>query len=156
MVMAGFTNRGKKRLLDILFRSQQVPAHFYIAMFTNAVVPTVTINTVSDLAQISTGNGYQDGGYELTTGSADFDYISEDDALNKAVIQIKNISWTATGGIIPSSGSGARYACLTDDGATVPNRNVFCWWDLASDRYASSGNDFIIQNLQIDLTEYSW
>ena len=74
--MAGFTNRGKKRLLDILFRSQQVPAHFYIAMFTNAVVPTVTINTVSDLAQISTGNGYQDGGYELTSGSADFDYIS--------------------------------------------------------------------------------
>lgn len=151
--MAGVTNRGKKRLLQILFRNEDVPAHYYVALFTSTVVPTSDTNTISDLTQIATGNGYDSGGYQLTSGSADFDFIAEDDDLNKAIIQLKNISWTASGGNIPSSGNGARYACLTDDNATIANRAIIAFWDLLADRYVSSGNALIIQNLQIDLGE---
>ena len=108
---------------------------------------------MSDLTQINTGNGYADGGYQLTPGATDFDVWNEDDAGDQGEIQIKDIVWTASGGPIPSSGSGARYAVLTDDNATVANREILAYWDLVSDRSVSSGQTLTLQDCEIDLNE---
>lgn len=70
-----------------------------------------------------------------------------------ALVQIKDVSWTASGGSIPSSGSGARYAVLTDDNATVGNREVLAYWDLTSDRTVSDGQTLTLQDLEIDANE---
>lgn len=151
--MAGLTNRGKKRMLEICFRAENIPGGFYVALIKSTTPPNADINTLGQLAQIATGNGYSDGGYLLSSGSAGFDYLSQVDALDVAVLQLSDVSWTASGGNIPSSGSGARYACLTDNNATVANREVFCYWDLLADRSVSSGYTLVIQNLQVKLVE---
>jgi hypothetical protein len=68
-------------------------------------------------------------------------------------IQIKDVAWTASGGNIPASGDGARYAVLTDDNGTVASREVFQWWDLSSDRTVSDSQVLTLQDLQIDIRD---
>lgn len=151
--MAGFTNKGKFQLLEWVFRSASVPTKFYIALVTSAVAPDPDINTLGQLTQITVGNGYLDGGYELTPGDTDFDYSNEDDALDLGEVQVKDVVWTATGGPIPLSGDGARYAVLTDDNATIANREVLAYWDLVSDREVSVGQTLTLQDCELNLTE---
>ena len=151
--MAGFTNKGKYRLLGWVFRGDTEPTNYYVALVTSATAPTADTNTLSDLTEIAAGNGYTTGGYQLTPGSSDFDMHSEDDTNDKALVQIKDVSWTASGGNLPSSGSGARYAVLTDDNATVGNREVLAYWDLGSDRTISDGQTLTLQDCELDLLE---
>jgi hypothetical protein len=122
--MAGFTNKGKMRALEATFRGGDT---FYVALVTSADAPGPDTNTLDDLTQIATGNGYADGGFELTGNSTDFDTLTEDDSNDRGLIQIKDVAWTASGGAIPASGDGARYAVLTDDNATVANRERVVW-----------------------------
>lgn len=147
------TNKGKYHLLHAALRRTSLPTNYYIALVTSATAPTVDINTLSELTEIAAGNGYTSGGYQLTPGATDFDTITEDDANDKALIQVKDVVWTASGGAIPGSGNGARYAVLTDDNATVGSREVYAAWDLTSDRSVSSGQTLTLQDLQIDATE---
>jgi len=152
--MAGMTNRGKKLLVDYYFRRQgTLPTNFYVAMVTSAIAPSPDTNLLSDLTQIAVGNGYADGGYQLTPNTTDFDVLTEDDALDKAILQIKDVVFNAAGGPIPASGNGARYGALTDDNATVANRQVFFYWDFVSDRSVASGSPLTLQDLRMDLTE---
>jgi hypothetical protein len=149
---SGVTNRGKKLLLDYVFRATALPANFYVALVTSATAPTADTNTVSELTEIAAGNGYTSGGYSLTKNSTDFDVLTEDDTNDKAIIQIKDVVWTASGGAIPASGNGARYAVLTDYNATVGSRQVMAWWDLTSDRTVSSGQPLTLQDCELDIT----
>lgn len=151
--MAGLTNRGKKRIMDAFFRNQNVPTNLYLALCTSANTPTADTNTLSELTQIATGNGYTDGGYQLSRNTTDFDVLTEDDSGDKAIIQLKDIVWSASGGSIPSSGDGARWAVLTDDNVTVGSRDVLGFWNLVSDRSVSTGQDLTLQNCEIDATE---
>ena len=152
--MAGMTNRGKKLLVDYYFRRQgTLPTNFYVAMVTSAIAPSPDTNLLSDLTQIAVGNGYADGGYQLTPNTTDFDVLTEDDTLDKAILQIKDVVFNAAGGPIPASGNGARYGALTDDNATVANRQVFFYWDFVSDRSVASGSPLTLQDLRMDLTE---
>lgn len=151
--MAGWTNKGKMRLLSWGLRAATRPTNFYVALVTSATAPTADTNVMSDLTQIATGNGYTSGGYSLTPGNTDFDVLTEDDTGDKGYIQIKDVVWTASGGSIPGSGNGARYAVLTDDNATVANREVLAYWDLSSDRTVSSGQTLTLQDLQLDARE---
>jgi len=148
-----WTNRGKFLMLDWVFHKETMPTKFYIALVTSAVAPTVDINTLGELTQIATGNGYTDGGYELTPGATDFDVMTEDDSGDKALVQIKDIVWTASGGPIPDSGDGARYAVLTDDNGTIANRQVIAAWDLVSDRSATEGHSITLEDCELDATE---
>jgi hypothetical protein len=68
-------------------------------------------------------------------------------------VQIKDLIWTATGGSLPTSGNGARWAVLTDANATVGNREVWKYWDLVSDRSVSVGQTLTLQNLEARITE---
>lgn len=151
--MAGLTNRGKKMILDYCFARTARPTNFYVALVTSATAPTADTNTMADLTQIATGNGYTDGGYQLTPGSTDFDASAENDTSDYGYIQLKDVSWTASGGSIPDSGDGARYAVITDDNGTVGNRIVLAYWDLTSDRSVSNGQIITLQNCEIRLTE---
>lgn len=151
--MAGMTNRGKYLLLGRTFRGTTIPANFYVALVTSAAAPTADTNVLGDLTQIATGNGYTDGGYQLAPGATDFDVFTEDDTNDKALIQLKDITWTASGGNLPASGGGARYAVLTDDNLTVASRQVEDYWDLSADRTVSSGQSLTLQDCEIDITE---
>jgi len=151
--MAGWTNKGKWRVLGYSFVNQTVPTNYYVALVTSATAPTADTNTMTDLTQINTGNGYSDGGYQLTPGATDFDTHTEDDTGDRGLVQIKDVTWTASGGSIPNGGSGARYAVLTDDNATVANREIYAYWDLTSDRSVSDGQDLTLQNLELRANE---
>lgn len=151
--MAGSTNKGKYRTLEAYLRGGTIPTNFYVVLVTSATAPDADTNTLSDLTQIATGNGYTDGGYQLTPNATDFDTLTEDDSNDKALIQIKDVSWTASGGTIPSTGDGARYAVLTDDNGTVSSREVLFYWDLSSDKSVVDGQTLTLKNLEIDVTE---
>ena len=151
--MAGFTNRGKYLMLGYVFRGTTLPTNFYVALVTSAVAPAQDHNTLSQLTEIAAGNGYTTGGYQLTPGTTDFDVQTENDTSDLALVQIKDVIWTASGGSIPSSGGGARYAVLTDNNVTVGSRQIIAYWSLSSDRTVSSGQTLTLQNCELDLTE---
>lgn len=144
-----WTNRGKFLTLSWAFRNATRPTNFYLALVTSAVAPTADINTLSQLTEIANGNGYTSGGYQLTPGATDFDSLVENDTNDRGELQLKDIVWTATGGSLPASGGGARYAVLLTDEATVGNRQVICAWDLVSDRSVSVGQPLTLQNCEL-------
>lgn len=151
--MAGFTNKGKMNLLAWALRGVAVPTTFYVALFTSATAPTADTNTKSQLTEVASGNGYTTGGIAVNNDSTDFDVLTEDDGTDRGFIQIKDLVWTASGGALPASGSGARYACLTDDNATQGSREILFYWDLGADYSVSSGQTLTLQNLEIRINE---
>lgn len=151
--MAGVTNRGKVRIADIVFRAASPPTNFYLALVTSATAPTADTNLMSDLTEIAAGNGYTSGGISLARNSTDFDVLTEDDTNDYAELQIKDITWTASGGDLPASGSGARYAVLTNDNGTVSLRDVWSYFDLVSARSVSTGQALTLQNCTLRLAE---
>lgn len=146
---SGWTNKGKYSILDAYFRAAGAPTNFYVALVTSATAPTADTNTLSQLTEIAAGNGYTSGGVSLDKNSTDFDTITEEDTDDRGEIQIKDLTWTASGGDIPDSGDGARYAVLTDDNVTVGSREVYAWWDLESDRSVSDGQALTLEDLEL-------
>src|SRR3989304_4018994 len=100
--MAGWTNKGKYRTLSWALRGATRPTNFYLALVTSAVAPNQDINTLSQLTEITAGNGYTTGGYSLVPGATDFDVLTEDDTNDRGLLQIKDVVWTASGGSIPA------------------------------------------------------
>ena len=143
----GMTNRARKNMYDIVYRDAAPPANFYVALCTVTDTPTAGTNIFGELTEIAIGNGYDSGGYQLNRNATDFDLLQEDDANNRADLYIKDLAYTAMGGPLPASGDGAIWAVLTDDNATVANREVWGWWDLGSARTVSDGQDLILENL---------
>lgn len=151
--MPGWTNKGKMRTLQQAFVRTPLPVNFYVALVTSAVAPDADTNTLSQLTQIAAGNGYTSGGFQLTPNATDFDTVVEDDATDVGYVQIKNVAWTASGGPIPASGGGARYAVLTDDNGTVGSREVYFYWDLVSDTSVTAGGTLTLADLTIRAKE---
>jgi hypothetical protein len=140
-------------MFNSYFRATGTPTVFYIFLATSAAAPTADTNTKSQLTEIATGNGYSAGGLSVARNATDFDVLTEDDTNDRALIQLKNQVWTASGGPIPSSGSGARYSIITDDNATLANREVFFYHDLVSDRSISDGQTLTLIDVEIRLNE---
>lgn len=151
--MAGFTNRGKKLMLDSFIRGVAAPATLYMALVTSATAPTADTNTLSDLTEIAAGNGYTAGGMAVARNATDWPTSTEDDSGDLAKVIAKNLVWTATTANLPASGNGARYAVLLDDNATVGSRQVIAYFDLAADRTVSVGQTLTLQGCELDLTE---
>ena len=155
-----WTNRGKFLLLDWVFRGTPLPDSFYVALITADDIPTVDTNLFSELTEITEGNGYDSGGFELDLDASapSFDVLTEDDANDRAIIQVKDVFWeVSSGGTIPASGNVARYAILTDStgesGEVVSERQVLAVWDLIDDRYAADGETFTLTNLELRAVE---
>jgi len=147
----GWTNRGLKNILAAIFNGVALPTNFYVACVTSAAAPTEATNTKTELTEIANGNGYTTGGYQLTKNTTDFPTLTETDASHLAIVSIKDLVWTADSGSLPGSGSGARYAILTDDNATQGSREVWAWWDLVSDRSVSVGQTLTLHLCQLSL-----
>lgn len=150
--MTGFTNKGKAFLLKYL-RGVAIPANLYVALVTAATPPTADTNVLGDLTQITAGNGYTDGGFQLTPDTTDFDTLTENDTDDRGEVKIKDVAWTAAGGPIPSAGSPARYAVLTDDNGTIASREVLFWWDLGADVQVSATQIITLIDLEIRISE---
>jgi hypothetical protein len=146
---SGWTNRGAYLMFLDFFRNTSEFTNFYVALVTDATTPTVDHNTLGQFTEIAAGNGYTSGGFQLARNATDFDSATEDDTDNRMELQIKNVAWTASGGSIPSSGSGARWALLTTDEGTVANRQVIGWWDLTSNRTATVGQVLTLIDLEL-------
>lgn len=151
--MAGWTNKGKYAMLGWAYRAETIPTNFYVALLTSATAPTADIDSMTDVTEIAAGTGYTAGGYQVTPGATDFDTWTEVDASDWAIVQLKDIVWTASGGSIPNSGNGARWAVLTDDNATPANREIYHYWDLVSDRSVSDGQTLTLQDCEIRIAE---
>ena len=145
------TNKWRFKILDWITQGTAVPTAFYVALITNTNPPDVDDNVFSDLTEIAAGNGYTAGGVSLTPGATDFDDITEDDSGDLAYAQIKDIEWIASGGPIPSSGSPARFAILTDDNGTQADREVYHVWDLGGDVVAADTQGILLRDLQMDI-----
>ena len=148
---SGTTDRGKFQLLKYAFDATSVPSTYYLALCTSATTPAKTSNVFSDLQQVSAGNGYTSGGSALTADT-DFTVAEEDSTVGASVI-VSNVTWTASGGNIPASGDGARWAVLLD--GNTSSANVLAYFDLSSDRTVSDGQTLTIQACEIDLNEPS-
>ncbi|HYN37891.1 MAG TPA: hypothetical protein VES39_01425 [Rhodospirillales bacterium] len=149
--MSGWTNRGAYRMLGVRFRGQSNPSAFHLALVTATPTPDDADNTLGDLSEIADGNGYTAGGQALSPGSTDFDVWTEDDANHRALVQLRDVLWTASGGAIPGSGDDARYAVLTDANATVGSREVFHFWNLGSALSALAGQSLTVRDAEIQL-----
>ena len=152
--MAGVTNKGKYVLLGNTFRGETPDTTLYIALLTDASAPTADTNVFdSPLDEIDAGNGYVAGGTSLTPGATDFDVWTEDDTNDRALVQLKDITWTATGGAIPATGDDARYFIITDANGTQTLREVFCYGDLGGDYGVSEDQDLTLEDVEIRINE---
>lgn len=152
--MAGWTNRGKFAILGTYLRGASIPGSaFAVFLAVAADAPTVDDNVKTDVTEIATGDGYSAGGINVARDSTDWDTLTEDDTNDRALAQIKDLVWTASGGPIPASGNGARYALLTDQNATVGSREILAFFDLSSDRSITDTQTLTLQNIELRLTE---
>lgn len=151
--MAGWTNKGKYQVMGQWFRTSTKPTVLYIALITSATAPVADINTFAEVTEITAGNGYVAGGTSVAFNSTDWDVWTEDDTNDRGLVQLKDMTWSASGGSIPSAGGGARYAIITDDNASQAAREIYFYFDLTSDRSVSDGQDLTLQDCEIRLNE---
>ena len=145
--MPGMTNRGKYAMLGTYFRADLThePAGFSARLITNAVVPTADTNLFSELTEITAGNGYTAGGLSLGRNSTDFDVLTEDDTNDRALVQVKDLVWTAAGGPIPSAGDPASYLVIVDD-EVAPQ--VILYFSLGSAVSVSATQSLTVQDAE--------
>lgn len=152
--MPGFiTNRGKKLLLQYALQNASLPTTLFLALGTATTAPTVDTDTMSQISEIAVGNGYTSGGQTVARNTTDWTTLTEDDTSDFATVKIIDKSWTASGGTLPTSGLGARWAFLTTDEATVANRQIIAGFDLVSANQVSAGQSLTIQNATAKLSE---
>jgi hypothetical protein len=145
------TNRWAYRIAKYIAHNVPLSSTFYLALAQATPAPTFDTNVFSELAEIAAGSGYLTGGILITRDVTDFDVVTEDDALNKAYLQMKDIVITASGGNIPPSGSGFRYIVLLDNNVTVADREVLAYWDLGSVETILDTQFIPLQNLELGL-----
>lgn len=149
---SGWTNHGKWLVLS-WFRGVALPTNFYVALCDQTTAPTADTDTKGTLTECPNGNGYTTGGISLTKNATDFDTLTEVDASDWSLLQVKDLVWTASGGNLPASGTGARWAVLTDDNATQGSRIVIAYYDLVSNRIVSDTQTLTLQDVELRLTE---
>ncbi len=120
----GFTNRGRLRFLQAALQDITLTG-FSIALVTVTVTPDADTKVLSELEEIIGGNGYSSGGEPIARSIVGFPISVEDDALDKGSVTMRDVFFTASGGTLPSSGLGVKFAVLTDNNPTVSNREVF-------------------------------
>ncbi len=149
--MAGWTNRGKYACLNQWAINVSPGTAYYMALVKTT--PDADDNLMVDLTQIALGNGYADGGLILNRNGTDFDVLTEDDGNDRALVQVKDIVWTASGGDLPSDSVGATYAVITDDDGVVADREVYHYGSLGGARVVSDTQTLTIQDFEIRLNE---
>jgi hypothetical protein len=89
----------------------------------------------------------------LNPNTTDFPGVTEADGLDYGGVTLKSVYFWGTGGNLPASGNGARWAVLTDDNPTVANREIYCYWSLGSNRIVSDSQALHLQAFEIQAKE---
>jgi len=147
----GFTNRGKLRAVQAFLQDIALTG-FNIALVTNTPPPNADTNLFSELEEINSGNGYSSGGEPVARSIVGFPVSNEDDLTDKSSVTMRDVFFTASGGNLPSSGGGIRFAVLTDDNATVGSREIFAFAEFDSDKTLNDGEVLSILDLLFSLT----
>ena len=150
--MGSFTNRGLMRFAEMAVRAATNPSYMYLTLCTDDTAPTVDTNTMASLTSINAGSGYAAAGYQLNPGTTDFDVLVEDDTLDRALVQIKDVSFIANGGPIPLTGDPFRYLVLCDYNVVLDNRQVWAWFDFGENKTIPDGQTLLLQNIELRLT----
>lgn len=119
-------------------------ADFKVHLVTSAVVPDWDTDTLGTLTEIATGNGYDGTGITVEDTATGFPTVDESAADDDWRAKIKDLTVTASGGAVPPSGSGASYAVLCDDNATVASRKVYAFYDLGTAQTIADGNSMTL------------
>jgi len=127
----GWTNKGKVRMVELLLQGIIPPTGFAIALVTDNIIPGPDTNILGDLDEVISGNGYTIGGEVITRDVTGFPISTEDDTLDKGSVTMKDVTFTASGGTLPASGDGIKFAILTDTNATITNREVYAYAEFA-------------------------
>jgi hypothetical protein len=97
--------------------------HTFKEVFTNSA-PLATYTQLSDITQISSGNGYTAG----AGGGNTLDSVTLTESGGTAKVTIADEVFTASGGSV----GPFRYIPIYNDSATSPADAVVCWFDYGS------------------------
>jgi hypothetical protein len=96
-------------------------------------LPLNTYTSLSEITQISAGNGYTTGGSTTTT--------SVGETSGTSTVSGTEVIFEASGGTI----GPFQYAVLYNDSATSPADALVAWWDYGSSVTLADGETFRIQ-----------
>jgi hypothetical protein len=148
------TNRGKFLIQGGYFLADGVPTTFYCALIdSGSTAPSIDTNTMSQLTEVSAGNGYTSGGVAVPRQTGGGASVVQDNTANTSTLTLADIAVAeASGGTIPSTGT-ALYAVLTTDEATVADRQIIAYTSLGSARSCPDGKIFKLTDHQIIFEE---
>jgi hypothetical protein len=104
---------------------------YKVALSNTAPVATNTI--LSDITQISAGNGYTSGGSTTT--------ITLAEVTGTTTVSGTQVVFTASGGSI----GPFRYVVLYNDTTTSPSKPLVAWWDYGSSLTLADGETFTVK-----------
>ena len=144
---SGFTNRGKFTCIRHLFdRGVALPTNFNFILVTDAKTPNADDNDLTGYTEIVNGNGYTTNGIARAANATNFPSAAEDDTNDWGQVLILDLVWTASGGNLPASGTGARWCLMLDDNATPATREIYAWIDLGANRIVSDGQSLTLDD----------
>jgi len=104
---------------------------YKVALSNTAPVATNTI--LSNITQISAGNGYTSGGSTTT--------ITLSETTGTTTVSGTQVVFTASGGSI----GPFRYVVLYNDTTTSPSKPLVAWWDYGSSLTLADGETFTVK-----------
>jgi hypothetical protein len=104
---------------------------YKVALSNTAPVATNTI--LSDITQISAGNGYTSGGSTTT--------ITLAEVTGTTTVSGTQVVFTASGGSI----GPFRYVVLYNDTTSSPSKPLVAWWDYGSSITLADGETFTVK-----------
>ena len=104
---------------------------YKVALSNTAPVATNTI--LSNITQISAGNGYTSGGSTTT--------ITLSETTGTTTVSGTQVVFTASGGSI----GPFRYVVLYNDTTTSPSKPLVAWWDYGSSITLADGETFTVK-----------
>jgi len=107
--------------------------HTFKVYLSNTAPNAATHAVKTDLAEISSGNGYTAGGNSTTVGITETGGTATVTGTDPAV-------WTASGGAL----GPFRYAVLYNDTPTSPADPLIAWWDYGSAVTLQVGETFTV------------
>jgi hypothetical protein len=99
---------------------------------TNTAPNAATHETLSQITEISAGNGYTAGGADTQNATSRSGAVTS--------VTGTDITWTASGGTI----GPFRYAVLYNDTPTSPADPLIGWWDYGSGVTLQIGEQFVV------------
>lgn len=130
--MSAFT-KFNQFVQDVFNKKHDFSADVFKVCLTNTA-PTSSNAVYTDIADLSTGNGYTAGGATVTTVSS-----TQTGGTETYIGTLANPTWTATGAVGPF-----RYAVFYNSTQTSPAKPLVGYWDYGSSVTLAATNTFTV------------